>query len=308
MANEALDMTGGDNAAPVSEGADSGIDWSAMAAESDPGVDDNAPDLSLEEEPAAAAKAEPPPEAPKVEGKEEPPKKEEPAPQAAAPAIAPETAPAPQTPQAQEPPQAAPQQPQVDMEKLHNEYVASLEGQYQLSEEDAGKFVLSPNEVIPRLAANLHANIARDVATSVMQSIQHVLPNLIDTRQQQHQATSQAENDFFTQWPELKAHKDLVMQTGRLFRAQNPSASLQDFVQQVGMSAWISARLPVAELSSRLEGTAPKPSQPPAPAVQQVPPGYRPASPASTAPPTTHTTPENPFAALAEEIKREEFF
>lgn len=279
---------------PVGEGADSSVDWMEVAND-DIGDDD----LLLK-----GTETAPTPPTPEVA----PPA---PATPPTTPPVVAATPPAqPQVDPVQVPPVVVPtpEARQVEMDRQRQEYVTNLEARYKLNEEDAGRMVLSPNEVIPRLAANLHANIAQDVITTVMQAMQQVLPSMIDTRTTQRQETNQAEEAFFTQWPELRTHKDKVIQTGRLYRAQNPSASVEDFVKQVGMSTWLQAGLSVAELAARLDAsnnsagpTAPQ-QMPPAPSA-----GYRPASPAGGAPPLPPVGPGNYFAEMAQEM-REDFF
>jgi hypothetical protein len=217
------------------------------------------------------------------------------------PAVTPEPAP---TPTAPEPPPVA-QPTDAEWQKMRADYEAQLEPMYKLSDEDSGKMVLNPNEVLPKLAARLHANISQQVIQQVTQALMAQLPPVIEQTISRKNTSEKAETDFFTRWPELKAHKQTVMQIGRLYRAQNPAATMEDFIQNVGVSSWMTAKLPVGTLAQRMQGTAVQPT-PPAP--PQPAPGYNPATPASRAAPApAPATNANPFGDLATEMK-EDFF
>lgn len=293
---------------PAGEAASSGDDWSDLAKEFtsdalDP-IETKGEEASAQTpaEPAAPVpqKAEVPPTQQQAQP-QTPPTPQEPQQQAQAPT--PPVQPDPQQPVAQTPEQQ--QQQQAEWQKLRESYVSEISKQYQMSKEDAEKFVLNPNEVIPRLAANLHANILQQAVSTVMQAMQQVLPQMVTQVQTQREATQTAEDQFFSRWPELKAHRDKVIATGRLFRSQNPNASMDEFIQQVGINSWLVSGLPPAGLVGKLNGGSQQ--QQPQQQVQQQPlRGFQPAAPGAVAPMAPQQA-SNPFEAMAIEMK-EDFF
>lgn len=231
---------------------------------------------------------------------------------------APVEAQAPAAPQQQPPapqPQPAPvpalQLSAEQLQQMQQQYIEQLMPQYRLSDDDAGKVALSPNEVLPRLAAQLHANISQQVTRDIVNSLMSQLPNVILTTVEKQSASTKAEADFFTKWPELKEFRDEVMAYGKVWRAHNAGASLDAFIKDVGVAVWMKKGLPVATLASRMNGTpSPAPAAQPlqiAPAPQRQA-GYQPATPASRTPPPPPPNPnDNPWGNLAVEIK-ESFF
>jgi hypothetical protein len=176
-----------------------------------------------------------------------------------------------------------------------------LSRQYQLTEENANKVALSPNEVLPQLAAELHANIMEQALSQLVRTMQETLPQMIEQIVEQRTATSRAEDTFFSQWPELREHRQAVMEIGRLYKAQNPKATLEEFTQNVGMHVWMAKRLPVAKLAERINGA--QAQAPRAPAQPSPPPGYAPAAPAQRAQPPAPAQSSNPWGDFAIAMK-----
>jgi hypothetical protein len=59
---------------------------------------------------------------------------------------------------------------------------------------------------------------------------------------------------FFSKWPELKGQEKLIVEAGKVWRTQNPSAPYEQFVEKVGSQVWIALGKPVDQLVAKLSG------------------------------------------------------
>jgi hypothetical protein len=191
------------------------------------------------------------------------------------------------------------QQPQMTEEQLQTQrnaaretWKAGLINNYALSEEQAAMVISDPGSVLPAMAADIHMRMLDDTA----QFIRTALPDMIAQTMKQNQALEEGQNLFFTEWPELKGKEDMVMRMGQLWRQQNPYASREEFIKQVGPLAWNAAGLSLQDLVSR--GGRPQPQGNPAPVVQQS--GYSPVPQGAGGGGMQQTNdPDNEFARLA---------
>jgi outer membrane biosynthesis protein TonB len=291
----------------VDESVDSsGIDWSGLSDMMEPGDEDafgaSEPSEPVNEEPETEAGEEPPqdyndldaaPEPEPAPEPEVPPEPEEPEPQAA-------QAPEPQPePQPQEPP--APQQPDPqEMQRLRDQWVGQVAQRYQLSDEDQNNLITDPNSVLPQLAANLHAQVYEEVLQAVGQMVQQSLPSYLERWSSQREQSRQGEDAFFDKWPELRDHKDRVMQIAQVYRSVNPQAAMEQFIQDVGVQTWMALGLDPGKLAQKLQ---PRQAPPPQPQQPRQPRGYAPAPPNPAPPPQQ---PGNPFSDMAEEWFKED--
>lgn len=107
-----------------------------------------------------------------------------------------------------------------------------LEKVYGLSEEEALAFQTEPELVLPKMAANLHMQITRDV----LAGIQAIMPQLIQNVQHNSAAEMQARDIFYGVNPDLRDPKleDAVIQCGKLFRQVNPEAPVDVAAKRIG--------------------------------------------------------------------------
>ena len=297
---------GGGSSAPLETGSssddDSGVDWGNMFNDTDSGDSEPAPResepssqtvepkkevSSTPAEPAApqAATAPVPPQekTPTSEVSQQPQQPATPAP-----------AEAPAAPVPEQPSQTA-EQMQASRAAARNNWVTELKSQYALSEDQASQLVDNPGEVLPQIVAEMHVN----VMDNVMQFLRQNMPTMVEQRLTATQQREQAESAFYSQWPELKKHHNLVMEMGRAWRNNNPQASQEDFIKQVGPIAWSAAGLSLQDLVTKTGG-APAPAAAPAPAGPQG--GYSPAPQGGGPGPAQRPKDDgNVFASLAEE-------
>jgi outer membrane biosynthesis protein TonB len=307
MAEDALEPVEGDEASLDST---TDIDWSGLSEDFDGtnDADDDSESIVLDE---AAEAPEPPPE--NTVPQETPPPAEETVAEAE-PLIEevvqeapPEPEPVPEPEVIAEPvpePQIVPEPEQSQLTdeqqaKLRENYIDSLSPQYKLTDDEVNSFITDPNSVLPKLAATLQATVLEQATQMALQVVQQALPNYLDGYMQTRQQTQAGEDAFFSQWEELKPHRERVMSIAKLYRELNPGVAKEQFIRDVGMQAWMTVGLDAAALASKLDPQpAPVVEAPPPPPQQQG--GYNPASPGA-APTPPPRAPSNPFSALAEE-------
>lgn len=178
-----------------------------------------------------------------------------PVPQPETPPVAQAAEPPPVAPVAQEPvaPAPTPTAP-TDLNPLREQWVKDLEGQYAIPEEDGVKYVTSAHEMLPAMAAKLHANIFDHVIQTVVGMMHSQLPTMIQNVSTSQKAVVEAEETFFSQWEELRPSRDRVLELAKQYRQLNPGLSREEFNKAVGMQAWIMLGKSPAELVVKLNG------------------------------------------------------
>jgi hypothetical protein len=158
------------------------------------------------------------------------PKVGEPAP-AAAPAAQPVT----------EQPAAKVEEP-FDVEAWEKEQHGKLESLYQLSEEEQTAFMTEPEKTLPKLAATLHMRITK----AVLNSVQSIVPQIIQQHQTMTTTEAEAKNAFYSANPDLKdpAYEAAILQVGAMYRQMNPGAKREDAVKKIGELVRVSMGLP----------------------------------------------------------------
>jgi hypothetical protein len=156
--------------------------------------------------------------------------------------------------------------------------VALTEGETKALEEDAIK-------ALPSILSRLGAQLYYEMAMTSLNQIQNFVPQLA---QQTVQSTSQfdrAENNFFAKWSNIdRNNADHVRATAFFsdsFRKQNPSATEQQAIDEVGrmVSAYLGLPAPQAQRSA----TPARPNGAPRPFAPAGGGGVAPAAPRTTA-------------------------
>lgn len=192
---------------------------------------------------AAAPSGEEAPETGSTPSKEEPVAAEAPETPAAA-----ET----QTP-AEEPAAEAPVEPtltleqqQEEREKWRSDTVEALAvGQYALTEEQADEYQTSPETLIPRLMSKVYLDAVENAAAAVMQ----MLPQAMAQMQVQTSQSDKLQDQFFTSWDKLnpEEHGSVLGKIGTTYRQNNPQASPEEFIRDVGAMAMVALKIPFEE-------------------------------------------------------------
>lgn len=245
-----------------------------------------------EAKPQEPTPAQPPaaPSAPVVAAPVEQPKPTEPvqapvAPAVAQPPVIPQTTPQPQTAPA---PAAQPEVTDEVLVGLRKAAVEQLEQTYRLSPEDTTAFLVEPDKVVPKLMAEAHTRIFE----TVMKSVVDQLPNVVRMLSERDKAVTKARGDFFSRWPQLEPFEQELVPLLQTYRAQNPAASAQTTIEQVGA------------MMMYMKGIAPTDVIPPAAPPRPFQPAAPGAAPAAMTPPSR--TPPNPFAQMADQFRQED--
>ena len=217
------------------------------------------------------------------------------APQGDAPEAEPEAAPEPEAeqsePSTQETP-STPVEPEASPEVPHYEPMTpekrreaanQLSTNFKLSETDVEALNNGDwEQVLPRVAAEATV-LAVEAATS---TLMNQLPNMVVGQIGAYERYQQAEKQFFSEWPQLSEHRDLVHRLGVEYRARNPSAPRDQFIREVGAQAMLAARIPLEGSAGSDQAKASK--------------GHQPAGKSGrAAPPPPPSRPANEFEDLA---------
>lgn len=232
---------------------------------------------------------EPPPTTEPVVVEPSVPPVETPSPQEAQPPSAPPTG-----EEAQPPPVVAapPQMTKEQLEQERQDILQQYEQHYSMSEEEGIELAREPDKHLPKLAARIHV----EVMAATLGALQAALPDLVGRELAAARSATEARADFFKSWPKLnkQEHFATLRRIGDTYRQQNPGASTEKFVQEVGAMASIVLKVP-----PDTTGQAPAVTPP------AVTPPFTPASPGGGAPP--QPKPQlGEFQTMAEEFIEED--
>lgn len=183
-----------------------------------------------------------------------------------------EPAPPPETePEVQATTQVTPEQ----RAELRSQALQSLATRYALSEDDAREFEMNPEKALPKLAANLHLQVYEQVVSTVMQQI----PGVVNTLTTQRVTAEQKENEFYSEYEDLRPYKDQVLQVAQMWTQMNPKTKLTPKQRSAEIAKFARAALgltPQTTAIPRSEGSnLPPASPPPAPQARPVTPQGR---------------------------------
>lgn len=133
-----------------------------------------------------------------------------------------------------------------ERQQLRTQAQEELVAQFTLNEEDAELMLSAPEQVLPKLAANMYL----DIFDGVLQAMQTQMPHMIAAANLQQATKASYEQKFFNAWPQLTeaTHRGTIQRITASFRDLNPAATEEEVIQEVGAQAWIALRLPVEEL------------------------------------------------------------
>lgn len=198
------------------------------------------------------------------------------------------TAPQFQPQQPQTAPQAPAGPPPLDAEAAQKAAIDLLMGrEYALSEVDQRRLIAEPETVIPRLAAQVHVNVTRDIGSRIGQ----VIPQLVNRLVEQQLVGMRRETEFFSRYPKLAnpAFRETVESSLSMVKAANPNITQEQLFQEGASYAAFRIRQQYQGQQRAAGG------QPPVRSAVQ------PFVPMSPGAPSVPTAPQNsnPFAELA---------
>lgn len=165
---------------------------------------------------------------------------------------------------------------------------------FALSPEEIEALETNAVEAVPRLMAKCLVRAQQNL----LSQLPNLIPRMIQTHMQVQQRNDENANKFYSAWPGLKKaeHGTLVNRLAHSYRQMNPSASLDQMIQDVGAMVMVAAKVPAAATNG-----VGVPAHPMAPAVAALP---QPAafSPAQGGPASSPSAPEeNPWGFLGGE-------
>lgn len=145
--------------------------------------------------------------------------------------------------------------------RLRTEYMSEVEKMYTFDENDARAVMLEPEKVLPKQFAKLHTQTVEAAVAGIVQQ----LPAIIQMTMQTLQAKSQLNKSFYSAWPQLakSEHVATVRNMMQAYRQQNPQASWDQVVREVGAAAMVSLKLPLTPEMIGNQQTTTVPSVPP---------------------------------------------
>src|SRR6478736_5880733 len=182
--------------------------------------------------------------------------------------------------------------PAVQQAPSRDQAVASIAQQLAITnEDDIMQLRTEPEKVIPKLLANLFY----DIHGTLTRQFQESLPNMLQSVSQRAQADLQAEQAFYEQWPALKEHNKLVLDTAKLYMKMNPTADKTVAMQEIGAMAMLKAKIPFDTVTGK-------------PIVASAAPVNQPFRPTSTggAGANTNASNQSPWEKMLEEFEQED--
>lgn len=170
------------------------------------------------------------------------------------------------------------------------------EHHYRLDEKDVEELNANPAAYIPKAMARVYM----DSISAAFQQFTTYLPRMVQQVIEQREKYTQSERKFFEQWPDLETHRDVVMRVGQAYRQQNPTATMDDFINEVGAQAMVALRL--VPQGGNLAPAQPNANGKTTKVDERKP--FKPATEGSGAPVRTRQ-PSNPFEQLAGEFTSE---
>jgi len=161
---------------------------------------------------------------------------------------------------------------------------------YAFTQEQIDEMDVNPGEFISKAMSRVYL----DAVTATLTQVTQHLPRMVEQINQQAANSVKSEDTFYERWPKLKDHADTVLRVAAVYRQLNPTASTEDFVNEVGAQTMVALRLTPEDMGIQTQ----KPNGKQAPA-------FRPASstPAGGAQSPAQTP--NIFAQLADEFEEE---
>lgn len=147
-------------------------------------------------------------------------------------------------------------------EEFFKRSVEALSGSvYSLDAETKEALDTEPSTVLPKLAANLHMQ----VFTGVMKQLATVVPAMVPMVNQQTQVYQKAEEQFFTEFPELKDNRDDVQRIAAAYRQANPHVTGEQAIKDIGTITTVYLKKPLpgqTVVSPETQVTTPQPVSP----------------------------------------------
>jgi hypothetical protein len=159
-------------------------------------------------------------------------------------------------------------EPDINVEEQKAKWLGELKGRYKISEEDSMKLLDSPEEVLPALAANVHAQVMMDVLNAfnalVPQLVEQVVaskPDVVAKAVTTHSEKETTREKFYQSYPELRGQEKVLATVAETVAKQFPNLSLQEQLEKTGQVAMTMLGLS-RKVEEQVQEEAPKPFTP----------------------------------------------
>lgn len=175
-----------------------------------------------------------------------------------------------------------------------------LETQYAdkitFTEDETAQLLVEPEKVLKVKLARLSSDLFLDVFEALQRTNFASVPHLVRGEVAQQRAQRDTEQVFYEKWPALNKpeYVDTIRQVGEIHRRQNPKASRDQSIAQVGAMVSVSLGIPIPGYGPEKAATPEKPPSKP----------FTPASPGGTGESPTPEVPENDWEVFGREIER----
>jgi hypothetical protein len=191
----------------------------------------------------------------------------------------------------------------AETEAASQQQQQALEAWYQLPKEVLDQLETDEVAALPRLLPALAAKVHQAVLGAALTEVSRYIPQAIAQYNQLNEVETAAKTSFYTRWPDLKEHENMVLQAGQIYRQMNPTATREQALEGVGAMVYAAMGKPMA-------GTVPAAATPaaaiPSPASIPARAGFRPAGTGGGAAPATPPKGGNEFENMAEEFLHED--
>jgi len=165
----------------------------------------------------------------------------------------------------------------LDFAKARADMLANIEQSYAMTEEDGLALLNTPEKVLPKLAAQVQLNVIEQT----IRQVASMLPQFLEQHNRQQQVRTDNQTAFFKEWPDLNKpeYNDTLTRIAITYRQQNPTASSEKAIKEIGAIAAISLGVTPKQFVQ-----AAQPNTPPQPVFTPAMPGggNRPAQAPST--------------------------
>lgn len=157
------------------------------------------------------------------------------------------------------------------------------ETHYKLSQEQVDELDADPVAALPKFMAKVYL----DAVTATLAQMNAHLPRMVGQINAASKDSEKREMKFYEKWPSLNTEENqkVVLRLGSAYKTSNPTATVEQFIDEVGAQAMVTLRLP---MPMQANGNG------------NVPPPAKPFKPAASTPPSTGASPppKNAFEAF----------
>ena len=118
-------------------------------------------------------------------------------------------------------------------------WIADLESHFSLTEDEATEIAITPEKAVPRLMAKMAVKISE----MMVPALATTMPQIVEAQSSIRAQQQKAEEQFFTRWPQLREHRERVTRIAEVHRRLNPTAKMDEFIDEVGAQAIVALKL-----------------------------------------------------------------